>query len=445
MQHPDEAARVIEVGDHRVLVDLEAHLRGRDPAGIEALDHVLEKLCVPERLTGHVDGDAAPGRHRDRPAPEGGERRLHHPAVHQPHQPVAFGGPHELRGRQLLTGLVLQPHQHLHRRPPLLGVRRNDHLLVQVEAVFLERALQALQPLDLTGVAGEGLIARRVHHHPPAALFLGDVAGGIGGRQQLFQRAALARDLHQTHRHAAVEDLVLPHEAVFAHRAGEVIGDLPRLVQRTADQQRAELVTAEAPDRVAVAHRVAQQLGDLAQHAVPGEVTAGVVDELEAIEVEITQHVLAIAAVAALDRLRQAPLELAAIDETGERVVRRLVRHLAGEAAHFGDVMQQHHCTEQLLGAVADGRSRQLDGALAAVGARQQQRPAAQVDGCAGGERLVHRIGQQPPVGLVDETHDLLEELALGRARAAAGELLGGGVQEADAAVLVGGDDRLRQ
>src|SRR2546430_9358767 len=55
-------------------------------------------------------------------------------------------------------------------------------------------------------------------------------------------------------------------------------------------------------------------------------------------------------------------------------VVRRLVRHLAGEAAHFGDVMQQHHCTEQLLGAVADGRGRQLDGALAAVGDRKSTR-----------------------------------------------------------------------
>src|SRR4029077_4834507 len=125
------------------------------------------------------------------------------------------------------------------------------------------------------------------HHHPSRTLLLGDVAGGIGGGQQLFQRAALARDLHHPHPAAAVEYLVLPHEAVIAHRSGEVIGDLPGLVQRTADQQRAELVTAETPDRIAVAHRVAQQLGDLAQHAVPGEVTAAVVDDLESVEVKI--------------------------------------------------------------------------------------------------------------------------------------------------------------
>src|SRR5437868_5776641 len=64
------------------------------------------------------------------------------------------------------------------------------------------------------------------------SLLLGDVAGGIRGREQLFQRAALARDLDQPDRDADVEDLVLPHEAVLAHRAGEVISDLPCLVER---------------------------------------------------------------------------------------------------------------------------------------------------------------------------------------------------------------------
>jgi len=80
-----------------------------------------------------------------------------------------------------------------------------------------------------------------------------------------------------------------------------------------------------------------------------------------------------------------------------------------------------------------------------AVGARQQQGAPAQVDGRAAGERLVYRIGEQPPVGLVDQTDDLLQDLAERPGRRSAGELLGGGIEEGDAAVLVGGDDRLRQ
>src|SRR5437868_5414269 len=181
------------------------------------------------------------------------------------------------------------------------------------------------------------------------SLLLGDVAGGIRGREQLFQRAALARDLDQPDRDADVEDLVLPHEAVLAHRAGEVISDLPCLVERAADQQRAELVAPQAPHRVAVAHRVAQELRDLAQHAVPGDVAAGVVDELEAVQVEIAQHVLPIAPVAAVDRLLETPLELAAVDQSRERIVSRLVRHLPGETAELRDVVQQHDRADELL------------------------------------------------------------------------------------------------
>ena len=93
----------------------------------------------PERLAGDVDGDAAVARHRDGAATQGGERGLHDPAVDQSHEPVALRGAHEFGRRQLVAGLVLQPHQHLHRRAAVLAVCRHDRLVIEVEAVFLER------------------------------------------------------------------------------------------------------------------------------------------------------------------------------------------------------------------------------------------------------------------------------------------------------------------
>src|SRR5262249_3951920 len=138
-------------------------------------------------------------------------------------------------------------------------------------------------------------------------------------------RTALARDLHEPDRDANVENLVLPDEAVIAHRAAHVIGNLPRLLERTPDQQHPELVATETANRIAVAHGIPQHLGNLAQHAVACEVSARVVDDLEAIQVEITQHVLAIAAMTAVDGLFQAALELAPVDEPRERIVRRLI------------------------------------------------------------------------------------------------------------------------
>src|SRR6185437_9993219 len=110
-----------------------------------------------------------------------------------------------------------------HRRPAAIGaIGRNDRLVKELEAALLERTLQLLQPLDLTGVAGERLVPRRVHGHPAGALLLGDIAGGIGRGEQLLDRAALTRDLHQAHRDANDEYLVPPHEAMLAHRAADI-------------------------------------------------------------------------------------------------------------------------------------------------------------------------------------------------------------------------------
>ncbi|MFO1409153.1 MAG: prolyl oligopeptidase family serine peptidase [Steroidobacteraceae bacterium] len=53
--HGDGAPRMLEVGDHGVLGDLEAHLRGAGAGGIQALDHELEELRVGERLARDVD------------------------------------------------------------------------------------------------------------------------------------------------------------------------------------------------------------------------------------------------------------------------------------------------------------------------------------------------------------------------------------------------------
>ena len=210
------------------------------------------------------------------------------------------------------------------------------------------RRLQLLQPLDLAGAARQRFVARRVHRHAARAFFLRGVAGRIRGGEQLLDRAGFAADLDEADGHADVEHAVVPDEAIRGDRAAHVVGDLPRLVERTADQQHAELVAAEARDRVRIAHRFAQQLGDFAQHAVAGQVAAGVVDDLEAVEVEVTQHVRRLAAPRGFGRFVETALELAPVHEARERVVRRLVRHLPMQAAQLGDVVQQDDRASEL-------------------------------------------------------------------------------------------------
>ena len=59
VQHADETLRVLDVRDHRVLGDLEAHALRRNTRAIEAVDDELEERRVAERLAREVDAEAA--------------------------------------------------------------------------------------------------------------------------------------------------------------------------------------------------------------------------------------------------------------------------------------------------------------------------------------------------------------------------------------------------
>ena len=240
---------------------------------------------------GQVDAQASPRRQTHAAASERRQRRLHHPAIDVRHQPVALRRAHEFAGCHRVSGLVLEPQQHLEAGA---GQRRcahrHDRLRIELEAILAQRRLQLLQPVDLAALARRRLVLRRVHLHV-AALLLRHVAGGIRGPDHVLDRPALARHLDQPDAHADVEDLVLPHEAVVRHRAHDVVGDLPCLLERAAEQQDPELVAAQAADRVRVAHRILDQRGHLAQHAVARDVAAFVVDRLEAVQVQVAQDV----------------------------------------------------------------------------------------------------------------------------------------------------------
>ena len=93
--------------------------------------------------------------------------------------------------------------------------------------------------------------------------------------------------------------------------AHDVVGDLPRLVERATGEQHRELVAADARDGVGVAHALLQERRDLAQQVVARDVAAAVVDELEAVEVEIADDVADAFAARRIERRFEPALELA--------------------------------------------------------------------------------------------------------------------------------------
>ena len=186
-----------------------------------------------------------------------------------------------------------------------------------------------------------------------------------------------------------------------------------------------------------------QQTGHLLEELIAGGVPAGIVHELELIEIEVEQHVAAGRVLAhALDRGGEPVLEFPAVDQAGEGVVARLVVQRAVQPALLADVVKHHHGADEIARPVADRRRRILDGDLPALAAhlhdvlREPEHPAfAQ----AAHDRILPRLVR----ALLDHGEDRLDQLPFGLAPFPAGEAFRDRIHVVDAAERVGGDHRI--
>ena len=112
----------------------------------------------------------------------------------------------------------------------------------------------------------------------------------------------------------------------LAQHVEDALGDL----LRAALDQHDELVAAEAADRVGLAQHAGDPRGDDAQQLVADRVAEGVVDALEAVEVDEHRRRLGAAAAGVGEHLLGAVHDQRAVGQAGERVVQRLVAQLAG-------------------------------------------------------------------------------------------------------------------
>ena len=162
---------------------------------------------------------------------------MYNPSIDMGHQLVTFRRRQKLRRADHIAGFIPHPQQHLNGRavadPPS---QRNDRLGVQLEAVFLQRNLDTLQPLDLSALASNRLVPRGIYVDSSAALLLGDIAGGISGAQHALHGATGVAYFHQANTDADVEYLVLPNEPMVSDRLAGIISDLAGLFQGTPDQ-----------------------------------------------------------------------------------------------------------------------------------------------------------------------------------------------------------------
>ena len=361
-----------------------------------------------------------------------------HPAVDGGHQVVAFGGGNKGAGQDQVALGGLDADQHLEVFAAGLA-QADDGLRVQAEVLLLERFVQARYPLHLAEPARQPLVGVAVHVHAVAAALLGQVAGLVGCHQELGHRLAVARDLDHADGDAELEGALLPDEAEIADRLPQALGDQARLVGGAARQQHAELVAAQARQHVGIAHLGLQHARQQLQQQVAGGVAAGVVDDLELVEIHVQHGVHMAFVLGAVQRLGDAHFEFAPVDQAGEGVVGGVPRQLPGELALVAHVTEYHHHAQQRAVVGPDRRGRFLDRDVTPfardqliVGRRRYRLAQAQALQC-------HVLGDGF-TGLVGQLQNGGDVLAARFVVAPAGQLLGGVVQVFGLAVRVDGD-----
>ena len=161
-----------------------------------------------------------------------------------------------------------------------------------------------------------------------APLFLGLVERLVGMVGKLFRLLAMLRVVGDADRQRGVDELVAKRDACLGEQLAQLVGTLDRSADGHLGQHQHELLAAIAAGDVALAAVLLHQLGKGLEGFVATEVTIGVVDLLE--EVQIHQdHAQRIAFASGAGELAdQGFVQIAAVVEAGERVADRLFAQL---------------------------------------------------------------------------------------------------------------------
>ena len=310
--------------------------------------------------------------------------------------------------------------------------QRADRLGSELEATLLGGARDLRDPFHLAMPLFA--VAALVDLDAVAALVLGRIAGDVGGAEQRRDALGIRRDLDDADARADRHRVAGPDEAVIADRLAHRLGDRAGLFQRAAFQQHAELVAAEPRDHVDGAHARLDQRGDLADQPVAGRVAAGVVDQLELVQVDVEQGVARAAADAS-------PCSAACSRASNSR---RLISPVSASCAAWKASARRSRrsrvtswntttAPDDAAAAVADRRRRILDRLLLSL-AVEQCAVVGRPDAGAAAQRAQQRVLERLARGVVDEAQHLADRPALHLGQRPAGQLLGHRIHVVDAA-----------
>ena len=302
------------------------------------LQRVLHEALVVQRRARQVHADEAGVGERGRVVLDPGQRGRQHPAVDHAHAAALLGGGDQRTGRADASVLAAHAQQHLEVQRFVRRGQRHDRLHLDEHALGRVRAGQALDQVQLGLAFLEGRRVALVDHQGVAVAVLGLTAGAVGGRDRILHRHP-RRDFDQADRAAHVEGLVADPVRGAADAVDDAAADQRGERDRGVRHDDHEFVAAHAPDLLAAGQRQFHALADLFQDLVAGRVAEQVVDQLEAVEVDVG-HRQRLARAQRLHRALEHLLDAAPVEDLGQRVVVGHEAQLLGGLVFFGDVLQ---------------------------------------------------------------------------------------------------------
>ena len=307
----------------------------RHAVGGDGLVNVLDQIAALEQAVRHVD-----------------RNRIGKAEIHRPHLGLAcgfaqrpFGQRHDQPGFFGQRNEVARRHQHMAALPAhqRLGAHhaRRAHidlgLVMQHQFVALDGLVQGAFEFELFAPATRQL--RAVDGRRIAPGRLGRVHRDVGIAQQIGDVFAVVREQRDAHA-GGDKALLAGDEDRLAQGVQDALRDALGVAQiDDLGQQRHELIAAQAAHRLeravrpradgvqgavgdlfGVPHATAQAARDLDQQLVTRGMTQGVVDDLEAVQVNQQQRRLVAHAPRVIERALGAPDQLAAVGQARQRI-----------------------------------------------------------------------------------------------------------------------------
>ena len=265
------------------LGDLELEEAGLELRLLQRALHLAREVGVLELAGREIDRHPQPGMSRILPRARLGAGRAQDPGAERDDEPGHLGERDEVRGRNQ-TQLGMAPAQQRLHRSHAAGGDVEHGLVVEDELVLPDGMAEAA--LQGQALEGGGVERGRAELIVVATLLLRPVHAGVGVLDERIRVAPVLRVEADADAGGGQELPVLDEEG-RPQRVEDLLRD-PRRVHHLghAGEQQRELVPAQARYGVAFAQAGAQALRHVLDEPVAGGVAEGVVDGLEAVEVQ---------------------------------------------------------------------------------------------------------------------------------------------------------------